>query len=77
MKESNTCPWYNETSDIKRAVDQGLLDEKWVEEYCLNGGKNCVRKRRFENEGCVSPDYVLPDGTVDEALKEWVEKRRG
>ena len=76
MKEDNVCPWYDETSGIKRAVDRGLLDEKWVEEYCLNGGKNCVRKRRFENEGYISPDYVLPDGTVDENLKEWVEKRR-
>lgn len=67
--ERNICRWYNETSGIKRACDAGLLDRKWVEDYCYSGGKNCVRKRRFEQEGYVSPDYVLPDGTVCEELK--------
>ena len=68
--ERNVCRWYNETSGIKRACDAGLIDRKWVDDYCFNGGKNCVRKRRFEQEGYVSPDYVLPDGTVSDALKE-------
>lgn len=67
--ERKVCRWYNETSGIKRACDAGLIDRKWVEDYCFNGGKNCVRKRRFEQEGYVSPDYVLPDGTVSDALK--------
>ena len=31
--------------------------------------KNCIRKKRFEEEGYVSADYVLPDGSVDESLK--------
>jgi len=69
MKNRNVCKWYDETSGMKRAYDQGLLDKKWVEKYCWNGGKGCIRKKRFEIEGYVSPDYVLPDGTVDEALK--------
>ncbi len=34
-----------------------------------------MRKKRFAGEGYVSPDYVLPDGTVDPELKEWVENR--
>ena len=54
---------------MKRAYDQGKIDKKWVENYCWNGGKNCVRKKRFEEEGYVSPGYVLPDGTIDEGLK--------
>jgi len=61
---------------MKRAYDRGLLDKKWIEDYCWNDGKGCVRKRRFEQEGYVSPDYVLPDGTVDDELKKWVEGRR-
>lgn len=69
------CRWYNETSGMKRAYDAGLLDRKWIEDYCWKGGEGCVRKRRFEEEGYVSPDYVLPDGTVDERLKRWVEGR--
>ena len=40
----------------------------------INGGKNCVRKRRFESEGYLSPDYVLPDGSEDSKLKEYFSK---
>ena len=54
---------------MKRAYDKGLLDKKWIEDYCWNNGKGCVRKKRFEEEGYVSPDYVLPDGTQDQKLK--------
>ena len=66
----SVCRWYNETSGMKRAYDKGLLDKKWIEQYCLSGGDNCVRKERFEREGYVSPDYVLPDGTLNENLKK-------
>jgi hypothetical protein len=71
----NRCIWYDQTSGMKRAYDKGLLDKKWIENYCLNGGKDCIRKKRFEEEGYVSPDYVLPDGTVDEKLKQIIEKK--
>lgn len=69
MKTKNVCRWYDETSAVKRAFDRGLIEKKWVEDYCWNVGKDCVRKRRFEEEGYVSPDYVLPDGTEDARLK--------
>ena len=68
----NGCCWYDSTSGMKRAYDAGMLDTKWIDEYCMNGGQGCVRKKRFEAEGYVSPDYVLPDGTVDENLKKWI-----
>jgi len=71
----NVCIWYDETSGMKRAYDKGLLDKKWIDNYCLNGGKNCIRKKRFEEEGYVSPDYVLPGGTVNENLKKIIEKK--
>jgi len=76
MPGTKVCRWYNETSGMKRAFDQGLLEERWITEYCLNGGAGCVRKKRFETEGYVSPDYVLPDGTVDERLRAWVQGRQ-
>ena len=69
--KENLCRWYNETSAMKRAYEAGVLDEKWVEEYCWDGGDDCVRKERFEERGYVSPDYVLPDGTEDEDLKKF------
>jgi hypothetical protein len=70
--ERRVCRWYNETSGMKRAFDAGRLEKRWIDDYCLNSGTGCVRKRRYENEGYVSPDYVLPDGTIDENLKNWV-----
>lgn len=57
---------------MKRAYDAGMLDKNWIENYCMNGGKNCVRKRKFEQEGYISPDYILPNGEVDKKLMEWV-----
>ncbi len=72
MSKQDVCRWYNETSGMKRAYEAGLLDRSWIDNYCLNGGRNCIRKKRFEQEGYVSPDYVLPDGTVDEKLRSWV-----
>ena len=69
----NICKWYNETSGMKRAYDKGLLDEKWTMKYCMNDGNHCIRKKRFEEEGYVSPDYILPDGTVDKKLKEIID----
>ena len=73
----DVCRWYDQTSGMKRAYDQGLIDKKWVEDYCWNGGTGCVRKRRFEEEGYVSPDYVLPDGKIDEKLKKLIEEKGG
>lgn len=72
---ANVCRWYDQTSGMKRAYDKGLLDKKWIENYCLNGSKNCIRKKRFEEEGYVLPDYVLPDGTIDEKLKKIIEEK--
>jgi len=69
----NICKWYNETSDMKRAFDKGLLKEKWIVKYCMNNGNDCVRKQRFEEEGFVSPNYVLPDGTIDDKLKSIID----
>jgi hypothetical protein len=34
MADKKLCIWYNETSGMKRAFDKGLLDKKWVENYC-------------------------------------------
>jgi len=77
MTDKRVCRWYDNTSGMKRALDRGLLDRKWIDDYCFRGGQGCVRKQRFENEGYISPDYVLPDGTVDETLKKIVEEEGG
>jgi hypothetical protein len=73
MSENSICGWYDKTSGMKWAYDHDKLDISWIEKYCWNSGKGCVRKQRFETEGCVSPDHVLPDGNVDQKLKKWIE----
>jgi len=73
MKRTNSCKWYNDTSGVKRAYDLGLIDKKWVEDYCWAGGAGCVRKKRFEEEGYISPDYILPDGTISEPVKQHIK----
>jgi hypothetical protein len=72
MKKKDRCVWYNESSGVKWAYDLGLIDRKWVENYCRNDGKGCIRKKRFEEEGFISPSYVLPDGTISERVKEYL-----
>ena len=77
MAKTAFCRWYNETSGVKRAYDLGLINRKWVEQYCWAGGEGCVRKKRFEKEGYVSSDYVLPDGTISESVKKYIERKGG
>ncbi len=63
------------------AQQRKLLFEIWettgnVTEACrqahVGRGTFYYWKPRFEAEGYVSPDYVLPDGTVDENLMKWL-----
>lgn len=75
MTKTTFCRWCNETSGVKRAYDLGLISRKWVEQYCWAGGEGCIRKKRFEQEGYVSPDYVLPDGTISESVKKYIEHK--
>jgi len=77
MERNNVCRWYDESSGVKRACDLGLINKKWVENYCLAGGSGCVRKKIFEEDGYVSPDYILPDGTISEAVKTHMQNGKG
>ncbi len=69
------CRWYDATSGMKRAFDKGLIDRDWIDDYCMNGGQNCIRKLHFEKDGYVSPDYVLPDGNEDPKLKQIIMEK--
>jgi len=45
-----------------------------VQDYCWQSGKGCIRKKRFEEEGYVSPDYVLSYGCINGAARNAVYK---
>jgi len=52
---------------MKIFTDAGTLDRKWVEHYCKADWKSCVRYH-MEERGEPHPDWMLPDGSLDEKL---------
>jgi len=57
---------------MKRFYEEGKLDKKWIELYCKGDWGNCVRYQ-MEEEGRFHPDWMLPDGTLDEKLQKEVK----
>jgi len=62
------CKWYP-VCPMKRYYEEGRLDKRWIELYCRGDWGNCVRYR-MEESGEPHPDWMLPDGSVDERLRE-------
>jgi len=62
-----TCKWYS-VCPIKEYTDSGLLDPKWVDSFCKGGWEKCVRYQ-MEERGVPHPDWMLPDGSLDEGLR--------
>jgi len=58
------CKWYP-VCPMKRFYEEGKLDKKWIELYCKGDWESCVRYQ-MEEEGKFHPDYMLPDGSLDE-----------
>ena len=61
------CIWYP-TCPMKTAYEQGILDERWVREFCHGNWGSCVRYL-MEERGEPHPDCMLPDGSRDETLR--------
>jgi hypothetical protein len=53
---------------MKFFTEQGLLERKWVEDYCLGDWRACVRYH-MEERCQYHPDNMLPDGSIDDKLK--------
>ena len=61
------CKWYP-VCPMKRFYEQGKLDRKWIELYCKGDWQSCVRYQ-MEEKGKPHPDWMLPDGSLDERLR--------
>ena len=61
------CKWYY-CCPVKYYTDQGKLDKKWVENYCLVNNHDCIRYQ-MEESGRPHPDNMLPNGEIREDLK--------
>ncbi len=62
------CKWFP-VCPLKRFYETGMLERKWIKLYCKGDWINCVRYE-MEELGNYHPDWMLPDGSMDEKLKE-------
>ena len=66
-KRKKTCEWYV-ACPMKRYYERGILDEKWIKKYCWDAWEKCIRYH-MEERGESHPDWMLPDGTLNQRLK--------
>jgi len=66
------CKWYP-TCPMKRFYEEGLLDWKWIQNYCKGDWESCIRYQ-MEEKGEYHSDYMLPDGRINEKLRKKVLK---
>ncbi len=60
------CKWYP-VCPIRRFYEEGRIHRRWIELYCKGDWKRCVRYH-MEESGELHPDWMLPDGSLDEKL---------
>ena len=63
---STECKWYP-VCPMKLFYENGLLEGEWIELYCKGDWESCVRYH-LEESGESHPDWMLPDGTIDEKM---------
>lgn len=64
MKE---CKWFP-LCPMKRYYEKGKLPKKWIDRYCRGDWQSCKRYH-MEERSEPHPDWMLPDGTIDEGLR--------
>ncbi len=67
---SQVCKWYP-LCPMKRLFKKGAIKESWIQLYCTGDWGSCTRYA-LEARGEYHPDWMLPDGTLDENLKKWL-----
>lgn len=63
---SQECKWYS-LCQIRWYLEEGQLEREWIELYCKGDWEDCVRYQK-EESGIYHPDWMLPDGSIDEGL---------
>jgi len=62
------CRWFL-CCPMKRFYEEGRIQKRWIELYCKGDWKSCVRYH-MEERGEPHPDWMLPDGSLDESLRD-------
>ena len=68
MTDRSECMWY-QICPIKYFTERATLDQRWVDSYCRGDWENCVRFQMVRR-GEYHPDWMLPDGSLDESLRD-------
>ena len=63
---SRDCKWYS-VCPMKWFYESGRLGRRWIELYCKGDWESCTRYQ-MEEKGEPHPDWMLPDGSLDESL---------
>jgi len=61
------CKWFP-VCPIKVYYEQGKLDRKWIDEYCMGDWERCARYEMEERQE-PHPDYMLPNGDMRKELE--------
>ena len=70
---SHDCKWFS-ICPLKKLHDEDMLERKWIELYCKGLWSTCVRYQ-MEEKRSSHPDWMLPDGSLDENLKTYLRKQ--
>jgi len=63
------CIWYP-VCPMKRYYEERYLQKEWIDRYCQGDWESCVRYQ-MEESGEFHPDWMLPDGNIDERLQKY------
>jgi len=66
---THVCTWFP-VCPMKRFTEAGCLEQKWIELYCKGDWESCIRYQ-MESQGIPHPDWMLPDGSYNQALKSF------
>ena len=67
IEMKKVCKWYI-VCPMKRFYEEGKLEWKWIEKYCMGDYTHCVRYR-LEEAGIPHSDNMLPDGKIIKSSK--------
>ena len=60
------CKWYI-VYPMKTFYEEGKLERRWIEEYCMGDYTRCVRYE-LEESGILHPGNMLPNGEIMKSL---------
>ncbi len=67
MNKKGKCKWYD-CCPMKEYYERGLVADYWINNYCFGQFSKCSRYR-LEEKGDWHPDWMLPDGSLDDRLR--------